>query len=132
MQIWYNEDMITKDEYLEEHDFATILDTDVCFVGTVETKERTLIKGTISNSKVKASLLVIVNSGRVSGDIESDVVSVLGEFNGDLQVHNTLQLLKGGRIYGKVNTKNLVVGEGGIFNGDCVMIQDKKNPKGKS
>lgn len=119
--------MITEYEYLEENECDTVLDVDVQFTGTIHAPETTLVKGEIIDSKITSELLFIVHSGKVSGEISGNVISVRGECSGNIRVNDTLAILKGGALNGKVNTRTLVVGTGGILNGECIMKTLQKN-----
>lgn len=113
--------MVTKFEYLEESEFETVLDTDVEFQGTIETSDSGLIKGRIIDSTINARLLVVVDVGLVSGDVTSDMLTVLGECRGNIRINDTLTVLKGGKLQGDIRVNTLVIGEGGILNGSCRM-----------
>lgn len=117
----YNINMINKYEYMEENEFATIINDDVEFTGKIEAQEPNLVKGIVTESNIQASLLVVIKDGKVAGEIKCDVLSVLGECEGELRIKEMLVLLKGGRIKGTIRTNNLIIDEGGIFHGECIM-----------
>lgn len=120
--------MALKMEYIEENEFATVLDTDVEFMGTISTTEPELIKGKVSESNVHAKQLVIIEGGVMSGKIMSDVVSIAGKCEGDISIKESMTILKGGVVEGKVHTNALIVNDGGILNAECIMkkpVEDK-------
>ena len=111
--------MIKKQTYLEENEFPTLLDTDVVFSGDIETQDDSLVKGTITESKVKAALLVVSKEGEISGTLNINHVSLLGQCSGNIHIYDTLTILEGGHISGKLRINTLVVHAGGIMNCEC-------------
>lgn len=60
--------------------------------------------------------VTIGKSGRIEGTLVAERLVVSGLFNGDLEC-NTVEILSGGRVEGNLLTANLVIEDGGIFEG---------------
>ncbi len=60
--------------------------------------------------------VTIGKSGRIDGTILSEKLIVSGFIQGDVEC-NTLEILNGGRIEGNLLIANLIIEDGGIFEG---------------
>lgn len=60
--------------------------------------------------------VTIGRSGRIEGTLTAERVVVSGIFKGDVEC-STVEILSGGRVEGNVLTANLVIEDGGIFEG---------------
>ena len=61
--------------------------------------------------------VVIGNSGIALGDIEANSVSISGRLEGTVDA-DAVEILEGGKFFGKVTTKAFVIEPNGIFEGE--------------
>lgn len=100
----------------------------ISVAGTTTIAQGTKIKGDMSlecNLNIDGCLVGNINSiggvtigksGRIEGTLVAERLVVSGLFNGDLEC-NTVEILSGGRVEGNLLTANLVIEDGGIFEG---------------
>lgn len=74
------------------------------------------IDGYLSGNINSTSGITIGKSGRIDGTIVSERLVVSGLFKGEVE-SNIVEILSGGRIEGNVLAANLVIEDGGIFEG---------------
>ena len=67
--------------------------------------------------------LIIGEKAQVSGDIHTDTVINSGRIIGNVFAHNRLAIQDPGQVIGDVETAELTVEEGVIFNGRCNMVR---------
>lgn len=70
--------------------------------------------------KIKGDLIV-GDKGYVEGSIEAKNVSVSGELNGNVLTKGKVEINGSGKVTGDLNVKNLIIDDGAIFKGNCVM-----------
>ncbi len=65
--------------------------------------------------------LVISETGVVKGDVEVNHALIAGKITGNIICKNEIHLSSTALVEGNINCANLVVDNGGKFNGNCVM-----------
>ena len=75
------------------------------------------IKGDI----VSDGAVVVHDQGEVEGNIQCRVVSITGKVKGTVHAKERLDIKEHGSLVGDIYTACLVVGPGGIFDGQCHM-----------
>ena len=63
--------------------------------------------------------IVMGDSGKVEGTIESKDLIVRGTIKGDVSVKNLLHLQQSAYIEGTINASSMIVDEGASYNGEC-------------
>jgi cytoskeletal protein CcmA (bactofilin family) len=53
--------------------------------------------------------------------VRADRLIILGEVHGEVQSASRIQICAGGKLYGDIETRGLVIDEGGYFEGKCRM-----------
>src|SRR5207248_9255190 len=72
--------------------------------------------------EVRASdLLVVGPQAIVQANVQADKLVVLGEIRGQVLGANRIEICAGGKLYGDVETKALVIHEGATFEGRSKM-----------
>lgn len=107
-------------------DFS-IIDKELTVDGTVSTKGRLIIKGTVKGTLLGENV-IIAKEGAVYADTKAASVIIGGTFKGEIKASNKLVVLSTGNCSGKVICKDFVVEAGGIINAEvtCVTNQDLK------
>lgn len=105
----------------EEAEFTTVLGEDVEFTGDIETNESLLVKGKIANSEIKASMILLSANGIISGKVDVETFVILGNAEGTFHIGKILCLARGGELQGDATVSSLLVEEGGVLNGSCIM-----------
>lgn len=94
--------------------------------GKIKGNSEVLIEGEVDFG----NMLVIGEGGKIVGDVVVCLVCIFGEFVGNVQVFDKVELLLMGLIYGDVLLLCVVIVEGGFCKGKIEMgFQDGKNVK---
>jgi len=102
------------------------IDGAIEFKGTIRVDGR--VKGNISSN---GGTVVVGEKGVVNAEISVNVAVVMGEVNGSIDAKERIEVYPPGRLGGKIQSPNVSIEPGGIFNGNCVM-KSKIEPAGKS
>lgn len=77
------------------------------------------VKGTIHSEHS----LVLGENARVEGTIHGCRVSVAGRFDGEIIAKERVEILPRGAVSGEIQTPCLVIEPGGIFDGQCHVLE---------
>jgi cytoskeletal protein CcmA (bactofilin family) len=98
---------------------GTIFTGNLSFDGTVRLDG--LLKGIVESPD---ATLVIGKTGRVEGDISVKDLIVMGSAKGKYFISGLTRFIAGSRVEGELQTKELNVEPGAVFDGTCVMTKD--------
>ena len=93
--------------------------------GIFNTKETTRLDGAVKGTVNALGILIIGQAGRVTGTVNAADLVLSCEVRGDIVVTGKLEVTATGRIYGDIKTKSLVIDESAVFQGNCVMEENK-------
>ncbi len=102
------------------------LDQGVVLEGTLELAGTFRIDGTVKGIIRCKDRLIVGESARLEGEIESAIVSVAGRINGTVRGTNRVEILPSGVVEGDVDTPTLVIEAGGVLEGRCRMRAEAK------
>lgn len=69
--------------------------------------------------------IIISQTGSVKGNISGANITVAGMQNGNVASSGLLHITAAGKIMGDIETINLMVEDGGVINGKCIMTLDE-------
>ncbi len=91
------------------------------FEGTVAAACDIRISGTVTGT-LKGSARVVVSAGAaVEGDLHAAEATIAGTVKGKIMVKDRLMLKGSAQVEGTIRTARLIVEEGAVFNGECMM-----------
>ena len=93
--------------------------SDAVVSGRLSFSTPTLIDGTLRGEVRASQMLVIGQNGFVAGTIRAPNLVILGHVNGDVLGADRVEIGPQGALRGAIETRALVVREGGRFDGDC-------------
>lgn len=103
---------------------ATIIGKAVKIEGVLSAKENIRIEG-IVEGKVKTEKDLVVGEGAViNADINAGTARIAGDVQGNVLVKNKLELSSTAKINGNIKAKVVVMAEGAVLNGKCVMGEE--------
>lgn len=102
----------------------TVLDQGTQINGKLSFTAPTRIEGRL-RGEVRATDLEIGASGVVHGSIWAKTLMVAGEVRGQILGADRVEIQAGGRVFGLVETRTLVVVDGAILEGDLRMSHDE-------
>jgi cytoskeletal protein CcmA (bactofilin family) len=66
---------------------------------------------------------VVRDAAKIEASVEASELIVMGEIRGEVQATGRIEICSGGKIFGDVQTKTLIIREGAVFEGYCRMAQ---------
>ena len=109
-------------------DVRVSLGPDAEVTGKLSFETATRIEGKLRGEIRASDLLVIGAEAVVNATVHAAKLVVLGEVRGEVQGASRVEICAGGRIYGDVQTKCLVIQEGATFEGKSRMGELKETP----
>lgn len=94
------------------------------FEGRLTSDGNLRIDGVFEGSIETAGNVIIGEQARVMADITANGVQVWGAVRGDITAAGRLEILSSGRVWGDIKVAALLIDEGGIYRGQCVMQGD--------
>lgn len=108
---------------------------DLVLEGTVHSRNKLVIHGTIKGVISGEDEITIGKSGNVHGSISGGLVTVAGKVEGDMNIQDHLEISPTGNIEGEIRVPpgKLVIHEGAEISGQCfITSSDKKSISSKS
>ena len=107
------------------------LGEDLLIQGTVHSKKKMVVSCTVEGSLHGDQEIIVSEKGNVNGKIEGNVVVVAGKINGDMLVHERLEVNSTANLHGEVNvpSRQLLIQEGAYMEGHCVTAKNKQTTK---
>jgi len=98
--------------------------------GELKTDASVRIEGVLEEGRIETLGNVLIGpEARVQADIQAETVSVAGAFKGTIQAQR-VEILAGGRVWGRVEVATFFLDEGGFLHAELVMTSD--NPPEQS
>jgi cytoskeletal protein CcmA (bactofilin family) len=102
----------------------TVIGAESSFQGTLRSKGSIRIDGKIEGG-VSAEGVILGERGEVQGDISARTVVVGGKVTGNIHATESLELLTKCQVFGDLHAPQLLIAEGAIFEGSCLMASEK-------
>lgn len=91
--------------------------------GSLITEAPTRIDGFFKGEIKVSNRLVTGETSHIEGVVEADEAIISGKVKGTIKANVILRLTPSAEINGKILTPKLVIEEGAIFNGQCIMTE---------
>ena len=107
------------------------LGEDLLIQGTVHSEKKIVVSCTLEGSLHGDQEIIVSETGNVSGKIEGNVVVVAGKVNGDMLVHERLEVNSTANLLGEVHVPSgqLLIQEGAYLEGQCITSENKEITK---
>ena len=105
-------------------EIRTFLDPGTQVSGKLSFTTPTRIDARLRGEVRATDLLVIAKGGQVHGTVWPTSLVVAGEVRGQILGADRVEIQAGGRVTGAIETKVLILVEGGFFEGDCRMTDE--------
>ena len=102
-------------------DVRVSLGPDAEVTGKLSFSVPTRIEGKLKGELRASNLLIIGQQAVIQATVWAERLVVLGEVRGQVQGANRVQICAGGRVFGDVETKSLVIELGATFEGHARM-----------
>ena len=99
----------------------TVIGPEAYFHGVITVRGSLRIEGEVEGNVHEANEVTVGTDGRIQGDVCAQVVTVSGTVEGSIVAHKQLEIKEGGKVTGNIRTGKLLIEEGAVFEGNCVM-----------
>jgi cytoskeletal protein CcmA (bactofilin family) len=107
-----------------EKGFYTMIGEGASFEGSVVIPHGIRIDG-VFKGKIEASeMLTIGNTGTVEADIKAKSIIIGGKVSGNIVAAERVELESKSSFIGDLQTRDLVINEGALFHGKCLMKEN--------
>ncbi|MGL4908931.1 MAG: bactofilin family protein [Bacteroidales bacterium] len=103
--------------------------TGTTFVGNITASGDIRIDGVLEGNITTKGKLVVGETGKITGQIDTKNADVLGTINGKMNIEDLCVLRSVAKLKGDVNTTRILIEVGAVFIGNCNMSNDKTVPK---
>jgi len=93
--------------------------------GNISTDKSIILEGSIKGNISSKTSIIIGKSGNVSGRLEADFINISGKAKGTIISGKKLKILRNAKFDGDITASNVIIEEGGIFNGNMNMSEKK-------
>ena len=97
------------------------LDRGSSFKGELEFEDTMRIDGRFNGKIVSKNELIVGESATIEGDVHIGSIAISGTVIGKIVAAQRVEIHRNGKVYSDIDTPALVIEEGAIFQGNCVM-----------
>ena len=105
-----------------------VLGANTTYHGTIKSDGNIRIDGVFEGHIETAGNVIIGPSAQVIADIVASAAQVWGAVRGDVKTQGRLEILPNGRVWGNIQVASLLIDEGGLFRGQCIMAGEDVEP----
>ena len=102
-------------------DLNGFLDSGAVFKGELEFEDTMRIDGRFNGKIVSKNELIVGESASIEADIHVGRIAISGTVVGKIVADQRVEIHRNGKVYCDIDTPALVIEEGAIFQGNCVM-----------
>ena len=95
-------------------------------VGDIKVEHDLRIDGYIKGTVEVAGMLVLGSTGKIEGQVQARAATIAGEINGNIRGIEKIVLEPKSTLVGDLQTRELVINEGAVFQGNCAMNRDDR------
>lgn len=107
----------------------TVIGAGTVIEGTIKVSHDIRVDGHIKGKVFIDGDLIVGNSGVIEADIEVISTKLGGKVVGNLNARERIELEENASVTGDIRTKDLIINEGAVFQGNCSMAIDNRNVK---
>ena len=97
------------------------LDRGSSFKGELEFEDTMRIDGKFNGKIHSKNELIVGESAHIEGDLHVGRIAISGTVMGKIVADQRVEIHRNGKVYSDVETPALIIEEGAIFQGNCVM-----------
>ncbi len=117
----------------DEKVIQTIIGTETVIEGKITLPTSLRVDGRIIGEIECSGDVYIGKDAYVEPKIKAKNVVIAGEVNGDIETTEKIQIESKGKLTGSATSRGIIIDDGGIFNGNSVILDtDEKGKKKKA
>lgn len=93
------------------------------FEGKLSFQDTMRIDGNFKGEISSGGTLVVGEGAEIEADIKVKSAVITGTVRGVIEASFRVELQSHGKVMGEIRTPNLIIGEGAVFEGNCVMLK---------
>jgi cytoskeletal protein CcmA (bactofilin family) len=95
-------------------------------LGDIKTEHDLRIEGYLKGTVDVGGTLLLSPTGKIEGEVRARSAQIAGQILGNIQGQDKIVLENTSSLVGDLHTRELVINEGAIFQGNCSMNRDEK------
>lgn len=95
-------------------------------LGDIKVEHDLRVEGYLKGTVDVGGMLVLGPTGKIEGEVLARSATIAGQIQGNLKGHEKIVLESKSTLLGDLQTRELVINEGAIFQGHCTMQSDVK------
>ncbi len=95
-------------------------------IGDIKVEHDLRVEGDIKGGVVVGGMLVLMPSGKIEGEVVARSATIAGQIQGNITGHEKIVLEAKSVLVGDLITRELVINEGAVFQGNCSMPRNEK------
>src|SRR5207248_10696116 len=96
------------------------------FRGELEFEDTMRIDGRFNGKIVTKNELIVGESAQIEGEVYAGRIAISGTIVGKIVAAQRVEIHRNGKVYSDIDTPALIIEEGAIFQGNCVMGEKSK------
>lgn len=110
-----------KQKTYNENKVVTMVGPGTLMTGEVKCKGTIRVEGAIDGKVYSEDSVVVLESGRIKGDISAGQVIINGEVLGNIVALHRIEITARGKVIGDISAPRISIHEGVLFEGQCTM-----------
>ena len=116
--------MFSKDDNTEDRtEVIGFIGKGMTVEGKLTFESAVRIDGVFKGEIDAKGMLVVGNDAFIEATVKVDTLIVTGEISGTVEAATRVEIQSPGKIIGEVRTPNLIIGDGAVLDGNCVMLK---------
>jgi cytoskeletal protein CcmA (bactofilin family) len=104
----------------------TFVSDETQIIGDVKVEHDLRVEGYLKGTVMVGGMLVLGPTGKIEGEVIARSATIAGQITGNLRGQEKIVLETKSTLIGDLQTRELVINEGAIFQGNCSMRMDEK------
>ncbi|PRR79105.1 Polymer-forming cytoskeletal [Clostridium liquoris] len=111
-----------KDKDKSINKIETLIGDGCTVIGSLKGEDLLKIDGYFEGNIIWQDDIIIGATGYCKGDISCKSAYISGKVEGNICCEGILAVESYGKVFGDVNVKNIIIRDGGIFQGKCTVL----------
>ncbi len=101
----------------------TLIGKNTELTGDLKAEGTIRVDGKIKGHAILSGNLIMGENGNIEGNVQADNIHLSGIIKGNVTSAEQLHIAATGKLFGDMTVKNIIIDEGGTFQGNCIMME---------
>lgn len=106
----------------------TVIGPSVRVEGNFEGQGDVVVEGTLQGTLKTTKNLRVGQAAVIKADVEALSIHCAGEIRGNVKAMERIDLTSSAQVHGNIETKQISIESGAVFNGKCLMVPEGSVP----